>query len=114
VFRNWQLPTCFTALRQTFENRLGPFAAARHYIRILQLLAEHPVKRIQKAIELCLAHSTINAEMIIHKVNRLAEHPASAEPIDSNIHYPQVEVPKPDLSKFDQYLNLNQGEVSYV
>jgi len=114
VFRNWQLPACFAALRQTFESRLGPFAAARHYIRILQLLAEHPVKRIQKAIELCLVHSTINAEMIIHKVNRMAENPASAEPIDSNIHYPQVEVPRPDLSKFDQYLTLNQGEVSYV
>jgi hypothetical protein len=52
--------------------------------------------------------------MIIHKVNRMAENPASAEPIDSNIHYPQVEVPRPDLSKFDQYLTLNQGEVSYV
>jgi hypothetical protein len=114
VFRNWQLPACFAALRQTFESRLGPFAAARHYIRILQLLAEHPVKRIQKAIELCLVHSTINAEMIIHKVNRMAENPASAEPIDSNIRYPQVEVPRPDLSKFDQYLTLNQGEVSYV
>ncbi len=123
VFRNWQLPACFIALRQILETRLGPFAGARGYIRILQLLAEHPVKKIQKAIELCLADSTVNAEMIIHKVNRMAEHPASYESIDSGIHYPQVEVPKPDLSKFDQYLTFlnpcpeqikEKGEVSYV
>lgn len=34
VFRNWQLPACFTALRQTFETRLGPFAAAHHEGRV--------------------------------------------------------------------------------
>jgi hypothetical protein len=122
VFGNWQLPACFTALRQTFETRLGSFAGARHYIRILQLLAEHPVKRIQKAIELCLSNSTINAEMIIHKVSRLANHQPSAESIEAGIHCPQVEVPRPDLSKFDQYLTINsrpeltreKGEVSHV
>jgi transposase len=122
VFRNWQLPACFAELRQTFENRLGPFAAARHYIRILQLLAEHPLKRIQKAVELCLSNSTINADMIINKANHLAQHPPSIEHVDSSIHCPQIEVPKPDLSKFDQYLTVNpclersqeKGEVSYV
>lgn len=122
VFRNWQLPACFAALRQAFETRLGPFAAARHYIRILQLLAEHPLKRIQKAVELCLANSTINADMIINKAHRLAQHQPSVEPMDSSIHYTQIEVPRPDLSKFDQYLTVNpcpersreKGEVSYV
>jgi len=92
VFRNWQLPACFTALRQKFETRLGPFTAARHYIRILQLLAEHPLKRIQKAVELCLAHSAINADMIIHKVNRLAQQKRSVEPIYLSIPCPQIEV----------------------
>ena len=122
VFRNWQLPACFTALRQTFENRLGPFSAARHYIRILQLLAQHPVKRIQNAIELCLANSTINADMIINKVHHLAQHQPFVEPTESNIDCYQIRVPKPDLSKFDQYLTVNpypehsqrKGEVSYV
>ena len=101
---NWQLPACFAELRQVFETRLGPFVAARHYIRILQLLAQHPVKRIQKAIELCLAHSTINADMIINKVNRLAQHPPFVEPTESNIDCYQIQVPKPDLSKFDRLI----------
>jgi len=114
VFRNWQLPACFTALRQTFETRLGPFAAARHYIRILQLLAEHPVKRIQKAIELCMANSTVNADMIINKAHRLAQKQLFIEPTKSNISCYQIKVPMPDLSKFDQHLTVNQGEASYV
>ena len=29
VFRNWQLPACFTELREVLENRHGPFAGAR-------------------------------------------------------------------------------------
>ena len=49
VFRNWQLPACFTELRKLLEQRHGPFAGARQYIRVLQLLAEHPVERIQNA-----------------------------------------------------------------
>ena len=106
VFRNWQLPACFAALRQTFENRLGPFAAARRYIRILQLLAEHPLKRIQRAVELSLANSAINADMIVNKVNRLAQRQPSIEHIDSSIRCPQIEVPRPDVNKFDQYLTL--------
>lgn len=114
VFRNWQLPACFTELRELFENRLGPFAAARHYIRILQLLAEHPVKRVQKAIELCQANSTINADMIINKVNRFAQIQQPIELDQPNISCYQIEVPKPDLNKFDQYLTVNQGEASYV
>jgi transposase len=114
VFRNWQLPGCFTELRGLFESRHGPFAGARQYIRILQLLAEHPVKRVQKAIELCVANSTINAEMIINKVNHLAQNQRPAEPTDPNIDRYQIQVPRPDLSRFDQYLTVDQGEASYV
>ena len=87
---------------------------ARQYIRVLQLLAEHPVKRIQKAVEFCMSNSTINAQVVINKVNRLAQRRQHVEPAEpNNIKCHQIEVPKPDLSKFDQYLTVNQGEVSY-
>ena len=114
VFRSWQLPACFTELRQILENRLGPFAAARHYIRILQLLAEHPVERIKKATELCLTHSTVNADVIIHKAHQLAQKQPFIQPTESSISCYQIKVPMPDLSKFDQHLTVNQGEASYV
>jgi len=114
VFRHWQLPACFNKLRELFEDRLGPFAGARQYIRILQLLAEHPVRRIQKAIELYTGVSTINAEMIINRVKRLEQNQEFVEAANPNISCYQMAVPKPDLNKFDQYLTLNQGETSYV
>lgn len=115
VFRSWQLPACFAELRELFEKRQGPFAGARQYIRVLQLLAEHPVKRVQKAVEFCTANSTINAQIIINKANRLAQKQQYIEPPEpNNIRFSQFKVPKPDLSKFDQYLTLNQGEANYV
>jgi hypothetical protein len=43
VYRDWQLPPAFAALRQSLATRLGPAAGARHYIRVLQLLGHHPV-----------------------------------------------------------------------
>ena len=112
VFRNWQLPGCFTELRELLESRHGPFAGAREYIRILQLLAEHPLKRVQQAIELCRCGSAVNAEMIINKVNRFAQSQQCVEPTDPNIGCYQIQVPRPDLSRFDQHLTANQGEAS--
>ncbi|MHC4546308.1 MAG: IS21 family transposase [Planctomycetota bacterium] len=114
VFRNWQLPACFIELRALLENRHGPFAGARQYIRILQLLAEHPVKRIQKGVQLCMANSIVNVEMIINRVNRLARSQQSTEPAEPDLSCYRIQVPKPDLSRFDQYLTVNQGEASYV
>jgi hypothetical protein len=116
VFRSWQLPACFAELRDRLERREGPFAGARQYIRILQLLAEHPLKRIQKAVELCMADSTINAQVIVNKVHRLARKQPYLELTEPNhIHCYQIQVPKPDLNKFDQYLTtVNQGEANYV
>jgi hypothetical protein len=116
VFRSWQLPACFAELRELLERREGPFAGARQYIRVLQLLAEHPVKRIQKAVELCMAHSTINAQVIINKVHRLAQkHPYVELTEPNHTRCYQIQVPKPDLNKFDQYLTtVNQGEAHYV
>ena len=43
VMRDWRLPASFTQLRQTLEQRHGATAGARQYIRVLQLLAEHPL-----------------------------------------------------------------------
>jgi len=45
VYRNWRLPAAFSELRQRFEQRHGRLPGARHYIRVLQLLAEHPLVR---------------------------------------------------------------------
>jgi len=118
VFRHWRLPTCFAELRERLERREGPFAGARQYIRVLQLLAEHPVERIQDAIERCRAKTALHADLIIQETRRLAKRApitdqARAGVLD-DINLPQVHVPKPDLNRFDQLLTLKEGEPSYV
>jgi hypothetical protein len=46
VLRTWQLPESFTRLRQALEVRHGRASGERHYVRVVQLLGEHPPERV--------------------------------------------------------------------
>ena len=108
VYRNWQLPAAFGELRMGLEEHHGPHAGSRQYIRVLQLLAEHPVERVQRAIEYCQAKGLLDAELIHGQTDHLAlrqEH--ATEPLPVQIH-----VPPPDLSRFNQLLSM--GEPAHV
>ena len=115
VFKNWQLPACFGQLRGLFEQRHGPLGACRQYIRVLQLLAQHPVERIRKAIEHCTWKNLINADAIINQTQRLAQqqlpHPEEFADITEGCN---VQVKRPNLNQFDQLLTTNTGEPVYV
>lgn len=134
VYRQWRLPTAFNELRRGLEQRHGASAGARQYIRVLQLLAEHPVCRVQRAVERCKDPEDLHADQIIHHAQRLAEQEArrpmcphepepahsskSSSPLDPS-HPPdlapafyQVQVPLPDLSCFDQF--LSKGELAHA
>jgi transposase len=104
VLRDWRLPESFTRLRQALEGRHGPTAGARHYVRVLQLLAEHPVERVQGAVETCLRRGEMHAERVAAEAQRLTG-VASALPLTPLC---QFQVPQPDLGRFDQL--LSQGD----
>jgi len=115
VFRTFKLPSCFAELRQALEQRHGPSAGARQYIRVLQLLAEHPLARIQQAVEQHTGTAHVHADTIINCVNRLANSHCDTPPTEQdNLSYSRIAVPAPDLSKFDQLLTPNQGATDYV
>jgi hypothetical protein len=104
VLRDWQLPESFARLRQALEQRHGPRAGARHYVRVLQLLTEHSVESVQAAVETCLRRDECHAECIAAELRRCP---------DAAGHTPktaldQFQVPRPDLGRFDQL--LSQGE----
>jgi hypothetical protein len=80
VYRNWQLPAAFTELRTALEERHGAHAGSRHYIRVLQLLAEHPQARVRQAIEYCRAKGLLDAEGIRGQTERLAVQSESRPP----------------------------------
>lgn len=109
VLRNWQLPEPFTRLRRALEERHGPHAGARHYVRVLHLLADHPVTRVRQAVEDSLRKDELRAEWVQAEVQRLAKAAAGAGVTTGcqSVGTPlsQYQVPRPDLGQFDQLLN---------
>jgi transposase len=106
VFRDWELPACFAAFRTALEREHGATGGGRRYARVLQLLAEHPLARVRDAIEFCARSDQISAEAVARRVQVLAAltTPAAATPTPGTPAPPQVHVPLPDLSRFDQLL----------
>jgi len=113
VFAQWQLPACFDQLRADFEEREGLAGGARQYVRVLQLLAEYPVKVVQEAILHGRKKTTVNADHIIATARRLGDRQVICSMdrrLDTN---PQgsVQVPVPTLDHFDLLLPHRQGDV---
>lgn len=113
VYRDWRLPAAFTELRQHFEHRLGPHAGARQFVRVLQLLAEHPVERVRQAIGAC--HLASDAEPVIRRTQQLAR----CAPRDAAVSspdaptfgvLPDVQVPLPELDQFNQLLTTGASD----
>ena len=46
VFRDWKLPACFADLRAELERHHGAMGGSRRFVRVLQLLGEHPMTRV--------------------------------------------------------------------
>ena len=107
VYRNWQLPAAFTELRTALEERHGPHAGSRQYIRVLQLLGEHPQARLQQAIEYCRTRNLLDSEVIRGQANRLAlRHVGATEGDAPAAVAMQIQVPRADLSRFNQLLSI--------
>jgi transposase len=109
VFRDWKLPACFATLRAELERLHGSEAGARRFVRVLQLLGEHPLDRVRRAIEACQLDRLISAEAIIERTRSFATIEAAKRRGSSSapdpLPAPPVHVPWPDLSRFNQLLN---------
>ena len=115
VYRRWRLPAAFLELREALEARHGPPAGVRQYIRVLQLLAQHPISRVQEAIGQCHAPEALCADRIIQHTFRMAQRDsggAPAEGLGPDDPVMAFQVHMPDLKVFDQL--LTQGERAYV
>jgi transposase len=107
VYRNWRLPAAFTQLRERFEIRHGSLPGARQFIRVLQLLAEHPLTRVEQAIQACRGDGVVTAERVAGRCEQLALRSTHGEsnPIGQLRLIPTVQVPLPDLRRFDSLLS---------
>jgi transposase len=109
VYRDWKLTAAFADLRHELEEHHGVSAGTRQFIRVLQLLAEHPQTRVTQAIALCRAGLTVSADAIAYQTRLLAQREAFQQaPCDSSpeiANRPPITVPSPDLSRFNRLLD---------
>jgi hypothetical protein len=108
VYRDWRPAATLAGLRRELEGRHGTPAGTRQFIRVLQLLAEHPQSRVERAIEGCRAGHSVSAEAIVGRTRTLAAAEAGRLTVIECPHeipnLPQVSVPPPDLSRFNRLL----------
>ncbi len=114
VFRDWKLPACFAEIRAELERIHGAMGGSRRFVRVLQLLGEHPMSRVSQAIEACLREHLHSAEAVIQRTRSLAaieatKREGAATPAEAPAA-PRVDVPLPDLSRFNQLLSRPAGE----
>jgi transposase len=109
VFRDGKLPACFAALRAALEGLHGRRGGSRRFVRVLQLLGEHPLTRVTGAVEACQRESLTSAEAVIQRTRSLGAIEAAtrggAGPPPESCTIPHVPVPLPDLSRFNQLLS---------
>src|SRR4029077_4484512 len=87
----------------------GTLAGDRRFVRVLQLLGEHPLARVRRAVEACQLEHLTSAEAGIQRRRSLALIEATSRDPSASISEPAaatgVSVPLPDLSRFDRLLN---------
>ena len=71
VYRDWKLPACFADFRAELRALHGTLAGDRRFVRILQLLGEHPLERVRQAVEACRLDQLISAEAVIQRTSTL-------------------------------------------
>jgi hypothetical protein len=120
VFRDWKLPACFAAFRAALEQHHGAMSGSRRFVQVLLLLGEHPMSRVTQAIEACQRDQLHSAELVVQRTRSLAAIDATkregAATHSEVPTAPRVDVPLPDLSRFNQLLSSPpaDGPVSVI
>jgi len=104
AFRDWSLPACFAEFRTALEQLHGASPGTRRFVRVLQLLAEHPLPRVRQAVEECRSEHIIDADAVVHRTRTLAAIATRTHAAAPEVPGVEPQVPLPDLGRFDQLL----------
>ena len=113
VLRDWQLPDGVHArCGRPWKRSTARGRAARHYIRVLQLLGEHPAgARPSGGRELPGPGASCTAERIARRRRRPRSAARAAGAVAGTVTpLCQYQVPRPDLGRFDQLLSQGDSE----
>jgi transposase len=111
VYRDWQLPAAFAELRAALVGRLGSCVGTRHYIRVLQLLANHSVACVESVIAGCVSRGELDAGIIAAAARQSPRD--DAPPLGDNtlsLDLAAVAVRPADLAQFDRLLSHSPEE----
>jgi hypothetical protein len=72
MFKDWMLPGIFNELRERLEREHGRNAGIRQYVRVLQLLTEHPAGRLGESIRRLWHRLHLRSEHIQDKAHQIA------------------------------------------
>lgn len=118
VYKTWQLPQEFAELRQQFELRHGSISGARQFIQVLQLLAKHSQLRVLEAVQGCRREGIVTAQRVVFRCEELANqvHDDSAATRAPTVSHTltHIEVPLPDLARFDALLSSHEQVAEHV
>ena len=108
VYRDWKLPAAFGELRTRLEDRYGSRAGVRQYVRVLELLRQHPIGPVAQAIEQLRGPAGADADRIIRRVTEAVTRQQESPPanLDGLVRddVTNVTVPLPGLAHFDAFL----------
>ena len=62
-------PPASTKLRAKLKKHHGGAAGARRFVKVSQLLLEHPIARVRQAIEACLREQLLSVEAVIRRTH---------------------------------------------
>jgi len=108
VYRDWKLPAAFGELRTRLEDRHGSRLGVRQYVRVLELLRQHPIGPVAQAIEQLRGPAGADADRIIRCVTESAarQQESPQANLDGLVRddVTDVTVPSPGLTHFDAFL----------
>jgi transposase len=111
VYRDWQLPPVFVALRAALVTRLGSCIGTRHHIRVLQLLASHPIERLASVVTGCLERGELDATLITAAARQLhCDNALSPSDNALSLDLAAATVRPTDLAQFDRLLTRSPSE----
>jgi transposase len=108
-FEHWDLPKEFDVLRRRFIAATGKKPGMRQYIKTLQLLGDHSVEQLARAVRHALELKGISYETIRFCVQ--GEHdvvPLAVFALDGRPLLQTVQLPQPNLTVYTQYAKEQQ------
>jgi hypothetical protein len=100
------LPGCFDVLRRRLENEQQKQGdGTREFIRVLRLLEDYPMSRLQQAVEKGLAMRVHSRDAIAQFLSPRPSLQRSTFLLDGQKHFCRVQVDKPDVSAYRALLS---------